>query len=98
MKIKVIEIVNITKNAVGKIDRLLNIKIIFRSRGGNIINGLLLHNFIQLIDVDVKTVCLEQSSSIASILLASGTIGKRYSLFRSYICIHQPTINLNYKF
>jgi ATP-dependent Clp protease protease subunit len=38
----------------------------------------------------VQTNCVGQAASIAAVLLAAGTKGKRYSLPNSRILIHQP--------
>lgn len=38
---------------------------------------------------DVSTLCIGQAASMGSLLLASGTKGKRYSLPHSRIMIHQ---------
>src|SRR5881394_1255340 len=39
-----------------------------------------------------QTICIGQAASMAAVLLASGTKGKRYSLPNSRIVIHQPLI------
>ena len=45
---------------------------------------------MQLIKCDVKTICTGMAASMASILLAAGTKGKRSALPHSRIMIHQP--------
>jgi ATP-dependent Clp protease protease subunit len=45
---------------------------------------------MQFIKPDVQTICIGQAASIAAVLLAAGTKGKRYSLPNSRILIHQP--------
>jgi ATP-dependent Clp protease protease subunit len=45
---------------------------------------------MQFIKPDVQTYCIGQAASIAAVLLAAGTKGKRYSLPNSRILIHQP--------
>jgi ATP-dependent Clp protease protease subunit len=45
---------------------------------------------MQFIRPDVATYCIGQAASIAAVLLAAGTKGKRYSLPNSRILIHQP--------
>jgi len=41
----------------------------------------------------VQTVCIGQAASMAAILLAAGTKGKRFSLPNSRIVIHQPLMS-----
>jgi ATP-dependent Clp protease protease subunit len=45
---------------------------------------------MQFIRPDVQTICIGQAASIAAVLLAAGTKGKRFSLPNSRILIHQP--------
>lgn len=68
-----------------------DIYLYINSGGGYIKPGLAIYDTIQSLQSDVVTVSLGQSSSMASILLASGTKGKRVALPHSRIMIHQPT-------
>ena len=43
-----------------------------------------------LIRCDVSTICMGMAASMAAVLLAGGTRGKRYALPNSEIMIHQP--------
>jgi ATP-dependent Clp protease protease subunit len=45
---------------------------------------------MQYIRPDIATICVGQSASLAALLLAAGTKGKRYALPNSRIMIHQP--------
>jgi ATP-dependent Clp protease protease subunit len=45
---------------------------------------------MQFIRPDVQTYCIGQAASMAAVLLAGGTKGKRFSLPNSRIVIHQP--------
>ena len=45
---------------------------------------------MQFIKPDVATYCIGQAASIAAVLLAAGSKGKRFSLPNSRILIHQP--------
>ncbi len=45
-------------------------------------------NFIK---PDVSTICVGMAASMASVLLAAGTKGKRFALPNSMILIHQPS-------
>ena len=42
---------------------------------------------------DIVTYCVGQAASMAAVLLACGTKGKRYSLPHSRILIHQPSMS-----
>jgi ATP-dependent Clp protease protease subunit len=41
---------------------------------------------------DIITICVGQAASMAAVLLAMGTKGKRFSLPNSRIMIHQPSM------
>jgi ATP-dependent Clp protease, protease subunit len=45
------------------------------------------------VEPDIVTYCLGQAASMAAVLLACGTKGKRYSLPHSRILIHQPSMS-----
>ena len=58
--------------------------------GGEITSGLAILDTMQFVKPDVTTICMGQASSMAAILLAGGTKGKRSALPDSRIMIHQP--------
>lgn len=60
------------------------------SPGGYITSGLGIYDTMQYIKPDVATICMGQASSMAALLLAAGTPGKRTALPHSRIMIHQP--------
>ncbi len=60
------------------------------SPGGYVTSGLGIYDTMQYIKPDVATICLGQASSMAAVLLAAGTKGKRSALPHSRIMIHQP--------
>ncbi len=70
-----------------------DIVLYINSPGGSISAGLAIYDTIQFIKPDVQTVCIGQAASMAAILLASGSKGKRYSLPNSRIVIHQPLMS-----
>ncbi|SVA33633.1 uncharacterized protein METZ01_LOCUS86487 [marine metagenome] len=70
-----------------------DIVLYINSPGGSISAGLAIYDTIQFIKPDVQTVCIGQAASMAAVLLASGTKGKRYSLPNSRIVIHQPLMS-----
>jgi len=45
---------------------------------------------MQLITSSISTICVGQAASMAAVVLASGTPGKRFSLPNSRIILHQP--------
>ena len=67
-----------------------DITLYINSPGGSITAGLAIYDTMQFIRPDVQTYCIGQAASIAAVLLAAGTKGKRYSLPNSRILIHQP--------
>jgi ATP-dependent Clp protease protease subunit len=60
------------------------------SSGGSITAGLAIYDTMQFVKPDVQTFCIGQAASMAAVLLAAGTQGKRFSLPNSRIVIHQP--------
>src|SRR6266550_1352638 len=60
------------------------------SPGGSVYDCLAIYDTINYIKPDVQTIATGMAASAASILLASGTKGKRFALPHSKIMIHQP--------
>lgn len=60
------------------------------SPGGSVTSGLAIYDTMQYINCDVCTICVGLAASMAALLLASGTKGKRYGLLNSEVMIHQP--------
>jgi ATP-dependent Clp protease protease subunit len=48
---------------------------------------------MNLVEPDIVTYCIGQAASMAAVLLACGTKGKRYALPHSRILIHQPSMS-----
>ena len=67
-----------------------DILLYINSPGGVISAGLAIYDTMQFIKPDVQTYCIGQAASMAAVLLASGSGGKRFSLPNSRIIIHQP--------
>ena len=63
------------------------------SPGGSITAGFAIYDTMQFIRPDVQTYCIGQAASIAAVLLAAGTKGKRFSMPNSRILIHQPWLS-----
>ncbi|MDD2505484.1 MAG: ATP-dependent Clp protease proteolytic subunit [Bacilli bacterium] len=66
-----------------------DIYIYINSPGGSVTAGLAIYDTINYIDSDVATVATGLCASMAAIILAAGTKGKRLSLKNSEIMIHQ---------
>ncbi|MGK2856795.1 MAG: ATP-dependent Clp endopeptidase proteolytic subunit ClpP [Thermoanaerobaculia bacterium] len=60
------------------------------SPGGSITSGMAIYDVMQYVKPNVATICIGQAASMAAVLLASGTKGKRYALPNSRVLIHQP--------
>ena len=56
-----------------------DIQLYINSPGGSITAGLAIYDTMQFIKPDVQTICIGQAASIAAVLLAAGTKGKRFS-------------------
>lgn len=60
------------------------------SPGGVITAGLAIYDTMQYVRCPVSTVCLGQAASMAAVLLAAGSTGRRRALPNSRVMIHQP--------
>jgi ATP-dependent Clp protease, protease subunit len=69
-----------------------DISIYVNSPGGSVTAGMAIYDTMQFIRPDVATICIGQASSMAALLLAAGTKGKRFALPNARILIHQPSI------
>ena len=67
-----------------------DINIYINSPGGSITAGLAIYDTMQFVQCDVATYCIGQAYSMAAVLLAGGTKGKRYGLPHTRIMLHQP--------
>ena len=69
-----------------------DIAIYINSPGGSTSAGLAIYDTMQYIKPDVATMCVGQAASMAAVLLAAGTKGKRTILPNSRVLIHQPWV------
>jgi ATP-dependent Clp protease, protease subunit len=67
------------------------INLYINSPGGYITSGLAIYDTMRFMGFDINTYCLGQAASMAALLLAAGTKGKRFALPNSRIMIHQPS-------
>ena len=68
-----------------------DISLYIDSPGGEVYAGLGILDTMNFIKPDVSTICVGMAASMASVLLAAGTKGKRLALPNSMIMIHQPS-------
>ena len=61
------------------------------SPGGLVTAGLGIYDTMQYVKPDISTLCIGQAASMGSFLLAAGTKGKRFSLPKSRVMVHQPS-------
>ncbi|MBP5302925.1 MAG: ATP-dependent Clp endopeptidase proteolytic subunit ClpP [Bacteroidales bacterium] len=67
-----------------------DISLYINSPGGSVYDGLGIYDTMQTISSDVHTICTGMAASMASVLLAAGSAGKRSALTHSRVMIHQP--------
>lgn len=67
-----------------------DINLYINSPGGIVYAGLAIYDTMQYIKPDVSTTCIGIAASMAAMLLAAGTKGKRHALPYSRIMLHQP--------
>ncbi|HEX5133598.1 MAG TPA: ATP-dependent Clp endopeptidase proteolytic subunit ClpP [Candidatus Krumholzibacteria bacterium] len=72
-------------------DATRDIYLYINSPGGHVSSGLAIYDTMQYIKPDVATICMGQAASMAAVLLAAGTKGKRSGLPNSRVMIHQPS-------
>lgn len=66
------------------------ISVYINSPGGSVTAGLAIYDTMQFVRCPVTTFCVGQCASMAAVLLAAGTNGRRFALPNSRILIHQP--------
>lgn len=66
-----------------------DVYIYINSPGGSVSAGLAVYDTMKYIKCDVATICVGMAASMAAVLLAGGSKGKRFSLPHSRILIHQ---------
>jgi len=67
----------------------LEINLYINSPGGSVTAGLAIYDTVQFIKPALSTLCVGQAASMAAVLLAAGTKGRRYVLPHSRVMIHQ---------
>jgi ATP-dependent Clp protease protease subunit len=72
-------------------DAKKDIQLYINSPGGVVTGGMAIYDTMNFLQCDVVTYCIGQAASMATVLLAAGTKGKRFALPNSRVMIHQPT-------
>jgi ATP-dependent Clp protease protease subunit len=67
-----------------------DINLYINSPGGSITAGLAIYDTMRFIKPDVTAICIGQAASVAAVLLAAGTPGKRFALPNARVAIQQP--------
>jgi len=67
-----------------------DIHIYINSPGGMVSSGLAIYDTMEYVKPDIATYCIGQAASMACVLLAAGSKGKRFVLPHSRVMIHQP--------
>ena len=67
-----------------------DIALYINSPGGVTTAGLAILDTMNWVEPDIVTYCIGQAASMAAVLLAAGTKGKRFALPYARILIHQP--------
>jgi ATP-dependent Clp protease protease subunit len=61
------------------------------SPGGIVSSGLAIYDTIRHVKPPVQTICIGSAASMAAVILAAGTKGKRYILPHGKVMLHQPS-------
>ncbi len=67
-----------------------DIKLYINSPGGYVHSGLAILDTMDFVTCDIQTVCIGMAASMAAVLLAAGTKGKRIILPHARVMLHQP--------
>ena len=70
-------------------DSKRDIKLYINSPGGSVTAGLAIYDTMQYLKCPVSTICIGLTASMAAVILAAGTKGKRVSLPNAEILLHQ---------
>ena len=71
-------------------DRKAEVQIYINSPGGSVYSGLGIYDTMQYISCPVATYVVGAAASMAAVLFAAGTSGRRFVLPHSRVMIHQP--------
>ncbi len=66
------------------------VSLYINSPGGLVSAGLAIYDTMQYLSCPISTICLGQAASMAAVLLAGGTKGRRFILPHGRVMMHQP--------
>lgn len=67
-----------------------DVSMYINSPGGSVMAGLAIYDTMQYVRCPITTLCVGQAFSMAAILLAAGSKGKRFGLPHARMLLHQP--------
>lgn len=67
-----------------------DVNLYINSPGGSVSAGLAIYDTMQYVRCPIATICIGQAASMAAVILAAGTKGKRKGLPHARVMIHQP--------
>jgi len=67
-----------------------DVNLYINSPGGSVTAGLAIYDTMQYLKSGIQTICVGQAASMAALILAAGSSGKRFALPSSRVLIHQP--------
>lgn len=73
-------------------DNTQDLYLFINSPGGEILNGIAVHNVMQFVPTPVSTICLGMAASTAAYILVGGEYKKRVAFPHARIMIHNPSI------
>ena len=68
-----------------------DVHVYINSPGGSVSDGMAIYDTLNFMQCDIVTYCIGTAASMAAVLLAAGTKGKRFALPNSRVMIHQPS-------
>lgn len=67
-----------------------DIQLYINSPGGSVTAGMAIYDTMMHVKPEVATICIGQAASMAAVLMAAGSPGKRFALPYSRFLLHQP--------
>ena len=72
-------------------DAKKEIHLYINSPGGIVTGGMAIYDTMNFLQCDIVTYCVGQAASMATVLVAAGTKGKRFALPNCRVMLHQPS-------
>lgn len=70
-------------------DQKRDIKLYINSPGGSVTAGLAIYDTMQFLKCPISTICIGLTASMAAVILAAGSKGKRFALPNAELLLHQ---------